>query len=212
MFTKLSSKWFFLILALLICLPALVQGQTAAQKRAQRQVDEKAVREMKDFGSDVAFVIFASAIRENAKVTGASLESVKRGDVLALVERQPTTKFYRVVNVESGVEGWIDANSVVIKLTTGDPNNAPEFEEEATEASQNPIVSISNLEKSTDLKLRINGILYTVKANSTKEITLKPGHYNYYGWSPGISPAIGNDDLEMGKKYRWTFKINRSSR
>lgn len=206
---KANYRWLLMLLAIAVVLPIAAQAQTAAQKKAQRAVDEQAVRDMPDQGADFAFVIFTSQIRKDAKPTGTSLESVKRGDILSLVERAPATaKFYRVVKFDTGIEGWIDAASVVIKLTK-DPNNAPAFEEEDIEATQNPIVSITNLEKETDLNLRINGVLYVVKASSTQEIPLKPGEYQYYGWSRGIRPAIGRHTLAKGKKYTWSFRIYR---
>ncbi len=53
----------------------------------------------------------------------------------------------------------------------------------------------------------MNGTLYVVKANTTRTFTFDPGHFEYYGWSPGVRPAIGKDELRNGYVYSWSFLI-----
>lgn len=203
-----KAFWTMFLFLLLFCVPTFAQGQTQ-QERVQRQRDEEAVRNMRDPGFDLAFVVAQKAnIREDADRASKVLRQVERGEALALIEREPVGTWYKVIHVGSGVEGWIDGSVVVIKLTAN-RYNAPRFQEERTDAEQNPEVSITNLEKSTDLNLRINGRLYIIPSNSTKRITFEPGRYEYYGWSPGIRPAIGRHDLIKGIRYSWTFRIER---
>lgn len=202
-----KTFWAAFFLLLLSCVS--VYAQQTPQEREQRRRDEESVRNMPDSGSDLAFVVAKKAnIRENSNKSSSVLKQVERGEALALVEREPVGTWYKVIHVESAVEGWIDASVVVIKLTSN-RYNAPRFEEESIEAERNPEVSITNLEPSTDLNLRINGTLYVIRANSTKAMTFKPGNYEYYGWSPGIRATIGKGDLRKGTKYSWTFRIMR---
>lgn len=222
MMKRQSKRWVAAVLLLLVCSSAYAQAQPRqrrggapskaqqqAQEREQRRRDEEEVRRMPDAGSDLAFVVALRAnIREEPDAASPALKQVERGEVLALVQREPAGTWYKVVHVESAVEGWVDESVVVIKLTAN-RYNAPPLEQEATGTNQNPELSISNLEPSTDLNLRINGKLYVIRANSTKNFTLEPGRYEYYGWSPGVRPAIGGDNFRSGFTYSWTFRIVR---
>lgn len=149
-------------------------------------------------------MLFACFLR----ATSRALLQVKRNDFLSLVERSPVGEWYRVVEVESATEGWVNARDVIIKLTA-ETSAGPPIEEEATGGTSDPEVAITNAEKGTDLNLRLNGTLYVIPANSTKAVTLKAGNFKYYGYSPGIRPAFGNRAFKAGYKYTWTFQIVR---
>ena len=127
------------------------------------------------------------------------------------MEREPTGTWYHVIEVDSAIEGWIDQSVVVNKLTA-DRYNAPNFDVQRTEAYRNPQISIENREKNTDLNLKINGTLYVIKANTVRTITVAPGHYEYYGWSPGVRAVIGKHDLTAGYTYSWSFYIGTTRR
>ncbi len=169
--------------------------------------DVEFVRQMKDYGLDFAIVVSPQAdIREEANLSSKSLRSVKRSEFLALVKRSPVRSWYRVVEVESATEGWINECDVIIKLTANS-SAGPPMEEESTGTTADPVVSVRNMEPKTDLRLRLNDVLYVIPANTTKTLTVKPGRYDFYGYSPGIQPAFGNKDFKAGHKYTWTFQI-----
>jgi tetratricopeptide (TPR) repeat protein len=187
-----------------------VQAKPIA-KTAQRIKDERDVAAMNDFGFDGALVTGVSSIRETASKTGKILLAVKRNDVLSLSEQSDTNGFYRVVDEKSGVEGWIDGKTVVIKLTGNTENSGPSLNDdgEADNVLADPVVSITNSETKTTLKMRLNGTLYLIPPQTTKVVSVRAGKFTYYGWSPGIRPATGSSTLEKGRKYSWNFKINR---
>lgn len=220
--THIKIRWQVALLILLACLPAYAQQRTRqrrpapsqgaqreAQEREQRRRDEEQVSRLPDVGADLAYVTALKAdVYEQPAVSGRVLLSVKRGDVLALIERAPQAGWYKVIDVSSAAEGWIQEQKVVIKLTAN-RENAPPLEEEDMGDQRDPELSVQNLETATDLSLRINGKLHVVRAGTTKTLTLKPGRYDYYGWSRGVSPAIGGQDLRSGTRYSWTFRIVR---
>ena len=164
---------------------------------------------MADPGADTAFVVAIKAnIREEPDKTSRILLEVKRGEALSLIEREPTGTWYRVIHVETAIEGWIDESVIVNKLTAN-RYTAPDFEEELTESYSNPTVKITNRERNTDLNLRMNGVLYVIKADTTRSFTLPPGPYEYYGWSPGVRATFGKSNLAKGIVYSWSFFIRR---
>lgn len=183
-------------------------SQTAAQLKAQRQKDEQDVAQMRDFGFDGAVVTKPSSIRETGTLKGKILLAVKRGEILSLVGRDAVKNWYNVVDEKTGTEGWIDGNTVVIKFTDN-TETGPPLKEEVAEANLDPQISITNAEKVTALRIRINKTLYIIEPQTTKIVTIKAGKFTYYGWSPGIRPATGGKVLEKGKKYSWVFQINR---
>jgi|CXWL01.1.fsa_nt_gi hypothetical protein len=180
-----------------------------AQEKAQRAADEESVRKMSDPGADTAFVVATKAnIREEPNKTSRILLEVERGEALSLIEREPTGAWYRVIHVASAIEGWIDQSVVVTKLTSN-RYTAPDFEEEVSDSYSNPTVKITNQERATDLNLRMNGVLYIIKAGTTRSFALPPGPYEYYGWSPGVRATFGKSNLSKGTIYSWTFFIRR---
>lgn len=211
---KTGKIYCFLLIILTLSMTAFAQQtKTAraaqdAQDKAQRMRDEETVRNMEDPGFDLAVVVKDGAIRETASVKGKLLSSVKRGDFLSLVQKEPSLNWYKVVEADSGNEGWIEGKFVVIKLTANKMTGPP-LEEEVVAANLAPEVSITNLEEKTTLRIRLNGKLYLIEPGTTKTVKLTEGKFTYYGWSPGIRPATGNSYLQNGKKYSWRFKINR---
>ena len=210
---KTNKIGYFLLVIVALTTTVFAQKTTTktiqtTQEREQRLRDEETVRKMQDPGFDVAVVVKDGAIREIASLKGKLLSSVKRGDFLSLVDKVPAANWYKVVEADSGNEGWIDGRFVVIKLTANTVTGPPLEEEEAAKDVA-PEVSITNLEEKTTLRIRLNGKLYMIPPGTTKTIQVAEGKFTYYGWSPGIRPATGNSFLKKGKKYSWTFKINR---
>ena len=200
------ARLFLAFLILSVCALAFAQ-HASAQGCTKDPADVRAVRAMKDVGIDFAVVVADQAIiRAQPDAASKGLLSVKRPEVLAVVKRDPVRGWYRVVEIDSATEGWINDCDVIIKLTTN-PESGPPLEEELTGTTRDPELNISNLEPSTNLNLRLNGTLYIIPANTTKTFTLKPGRYEFYGYSPGVRPAFGSETFKAGSKYSWTFKI-----
>ena len=206
----------FLLFILILSQPGFGQIPTARQKaakatqdQAQRRADEEAVRRMADSGADMAFVVALKAnIREEPNKSSSILKEVNRGEALSLVEREPTGTWYHVIHIDSAIEGWID-QSVIVNKFTANKYTAPEFQEEESEVYENPKVKITNQERYTDLNLKMNGILYVIKADTTRTFILPSGPYEYYGWSPGVRATFGKQILNKGNVYSWAFFIRR---
>jgi tetratricopeptide (TPR) repeat protein len=181
------------------------------KKTAARIKDEKDVAAMQDLGFDAAFVTGVSSVRESPSKIGKVLLAVKRNDILSLSDKTDSNGFFQVVDEKTGIDGWIDANSVVIKLTGNTENSGPPINDAGASESvlADPVVSITNSETKTTLKMKINGTLYLIPPQTTKVLTIKSSKFSYYGWSPGIRPTKGTETLQKGRKYSWNFKIYR---
>lgn len=199
---------FKIILLAVLAITTTTAGfsQPTSMKSLQRIADEQTVADMADLGLDVAFVIMPGSIQETANVKAKNLLAVKRADILALVNRNPTGNFYNVIQITSGIEGWIDGDAVVVKHSLK-ATPAPPLVETAGIAGTEPKLDVVNDDSVTTLNIRINGILHIVPPKSIKSFILKPGKFDYFGWSAGIRPAIGSKTVVKGMKYVWKFKI-----
>lgn len=218
----MRHKTFFALTSLLLTLfnytPSFAQTDVPQQRqraikvlqdKEQRRRDEETIRNMADPGADIAFVVAITAnIRDEPSRTGPMVKQVKRGEILSLIEREAIGTWYHVIHTDTAIEGWIDQSVVITKLSVN-RYNAPRFQEEESEVYENPKVRITNRELHTDLNLKLNGKLYVITANTTQTITVPPGHYEYYGWSPGVRAAIGKNDFAKGYVYSWSFYIRR---
>jgi hypothetical protein len=65
--------------------------------------------------TDLAVVKSVRAnLREQPNVSSSVLEEVRQGDALVLVSRSPVGPWYKVRHNETGTEGWIHGNGIVI--------------------------------------------------------------------------------------------------
>src|SRR3977135_866947 len=123
------ARLFFVSLILSVSIPAFAQ-YAKAQGCTKDPADVRAVREMKDVGVDFAVVVAQQAIiRAQPDAASRALRRVKRPDVLALVKRDPVRAWYRVVEIDSATEGWINDCDVIIKFTSHQESGPPLEEE-----------------------------------------------------------------------------------
>ena len=71
-----------------------------------------------DPGVDVAIVkVNLANLRKGPSTSNGILFEVKRGTRLVLVDRSPEGPWYNVIDVESGLEGWINGNGITLLYT-----------------------------------------------------------------------------------------------
>lgn len=88
----------------------------------------------KNNSTGLAVVKSASAnLRELPNASSSVREEVRQGDALVLVSRSPVGPWYKVRHSETGAEGWIHGNGIVITNAAHDVNaDAPRQEEQET--------------------------------------------------------------------------------
>lgn len=184
---------------------AAAPRQDAQAARAQRERDEEEIRRMPDPGVDFAIVTADSAIREEPGNTGRLLVRAKRGELVALVEREPADGWYNVIHVDTGTEGWANSANLVVRFTTR-PRPGPVMQAERTGTYDNPEIIIKN-DSYKDLNLKVAGQNYAVPSYTQKAVSLVPGRYKFHAYAPGVMPLFGEHDFEVGHNYTWTFFI-----
>lgn len=159
-----------------------------------------------DPGVDTATIITAMAnLRSEPSDSSEVFLKAKKNDLLVLVDRTPVGPWYNVIDVGSSKEGWIH-ESVIKIVYTKKKTSGSVFEARRLETNVDPTIEITN-DSYKDLNLRVGRSLYTVPANSKKNIQVIPGSYKYYGSAPGIIPAIGEQIFKSGYAYTWRFWI-----
>ncbi len=159
--------------------------------------------DIEDLGIDVAIVSAEKAsLLEQFNSTNSILQ-LKKGTLLALIDRTPKNNFYNVIDIATSIEGWIDRQFVSVKLTSN-PNSSPTFEERKVDANVDPTLVITNQTEEI-LSLRFGGKLYTIPANAEKRIVVSAGTYKFYGSVPNAIPRVGEKYFPKGIIYYWRF-------
>lgn len=180
---------------------------TPAQNQPSSPQSRPAQLPDEDLGVDVGVVIAERAnLREGPSTTSPIIRELKRGELVALVTRVPVGPWYNVIHVQSGVEGWINGNTIRVRYTEK-PKPAPVFQERETGTYENPQIEITN-DSAKTLYLRVgNDDRIVIAAHSTKTITKPAGMYFFYAVCPGVLPAFGERTFQIGFVYQWTFYI-----
>jgi uncharacterized protein YgiM (DUF1202 family) len=213
-----SSEFLWPIAVMVLCLAAAqspaqqqirarrISPPTESNMQGQRRQDEESIEEMPDPGFDFAIVTAPQAnIREEPTLSSRVLLRVKRGEVLAIVEREPEGTWFQVIHIDSATEGWMD-QSVIVKRFTRKARAAPTLQAEKTGTFEDPEIRVIN-DAYLDLNLRVGVTLYVVPTKQQRTLTLSPGNHKFYGYAPGVSPAFGEKTFEVGHRYTWTFWI-----
>jgi hypothetical protein len=177
-----------------------------ALEQEQRRRDEESVMAMTDPGFDFALVTARQAnLREEPSISSPVLMRLKRGDMLAIVEREPEGTWYLVIHIESATEGWLD-ESTIVKRFTRNAQPGPRLQAERTGGYEDPEIEITN-DAHLDLNLRVGGTLYMVPSRQKRTISMKAGGHKFYAYAPGVNPAFGEKLFEIGHRYIWRFWI-----
>lgn len=215
-----SIRSFLVLVFLLIALPAHSFGDDA-----------------EDVGVDIAIIKSQAAnLRKQSGTNAPILRTLKKGDVLVLLEREPETilgtvqmpvdsnnqtiidknqplilkdtsgkgEWYNVIDIDSGVEGWVHGSLIDIHYTK-ERKKANIFTTEKISTIQ-PEVVIRN-DSYKDLTLKVGNNTYVIEKHSEKAMLIDTGTFNYYASAPGVIPAIGEQTFEAGYRYSWRFWI-----
>lgn len=160
-----------------------------------------------DLGVDIGVVIADRVnLRERPSTTSPVVRELQRGELVVLLSRVPIGPWYRVIHFKSGLEGWINGNTIRVRYTEK-PKPPPVFQERETGSYENPDIQITNDSDKT-LYLRVgDDDRITIAAHSTQTITKPAATYWFYAVCPGVLPAFGERTFKIGFAYSWRFYI-----
>jgi hypothetical protein len=161
----------------------------------------------RDLGVDVAIpnsprIPLMSGPNEDA----TQIKTVSDRDTLVVIDRNPQSGWYNVIDVRSGKEGWVRADSVEINLTKH-PAPVSKFSEQYVGSDVAPKVTVIN-QTLRHLSLKIGVDYFTVPPHSQLPVPLAEGTFSYYGTVPEAIPAMGTQTFRRGYEYTWKFWID----
>ena len=159
-----------------------------------------------DLSVDLAVVAVKNLdLREQPNEYSTLVKTLEVGDLLVLVDREKTSGWYNVIDVESGKDGWVTASDVDVRLTQ---NQRPltKLEETTSYSTSEPEIKIIN-DSNVTLYLTFGGSRYTISPNGSTNFTVTSGRYKFYASSPGVLPDFGEDYFQRGHIYTWRFYI-----
>lgn len=147
-------------------------------------------------------------LRESPALNGNVLDILKQNTQVFIYNVETTNDFYKVIDINSDQEGWLHKNLVkLVKPLSRSKNGL--FTSEGKREGSDCSVSVTN---NTSLKvtLRLNETYYYFDAQETKRINIPAGNYEYIASAPSVIPYYGDDTLEGGNSYSWTFFVQTS--
>jgi hypothetical protein len=144
----------------------------------------------------------------NPNEEATQIRTVSDRDTLVLIDRNPQSGWYDVIDVLSGREGWVRADSVEIELTKH-PAPVSKFSEQYVGSDAPPKVTVIN-QTLRSLGLKIGVDYFTVPPHSQLPVPLTEGTFSYYGTVPEAIPAMGTQTFKRGYEYTWKFWIDKA--
>lgn len=159
-----------------------------------------------DPGVDVCFVIKDVVnLRERPSLEAEIIRKLRKNEMLVLLSKYAVDEWYNVIHVDSGDEGWIHDSVIRIQYTSK-PSGPSPFTARDTGTYENPSVVVTN-DSYKDLTLVVDTRRYSIPAHSSRTYTFPPGSYDYRASAPGVFPAMGRQQWQVGYEYTWRFWI-----
>ncbi|GEM_PF-3148382 len=162
--------------------------------------------EKNDIGVDIVVLIVSRGnLRESPDKSSTVIREVGKNNMLVLLDRNPVGAWYKVIDVDSGKEGWINGNNIEIQYTRKSKKNLS-LEEYKTNNNAPPYVIVSNDSYKT-LTLTVGDQKLVIPPNNKRTLYLSAGSYSFYATAPGVIPAFGERYFSTGSYYEWSFYI-----
>jgi hypothetical protein len=162
----------------------------------------------RDPGIDTAVVrVPLAAVRDGASSAARVLLEARQGTVLALMSRETSGGFYRVIDIASAKQGFVRAEEVEVRFTA-QPRAASPFQAQRVDDTSPPAVTVSN-DADLTMTLTLDAQVFTIAPRSEQKIVVRTGRLSYVATAPGVLPAIGTQQFERGHVYTWRFWIGR---
>lgn len=144
-------------------------------------------------------------LRDTPDKSSEVLDLLKANAQLFVYSSEITNGYYNVIDIETDQEGWIH-NSLVKLIQEIPKSDVSPFSPEGRTNGTECIIEVKN-NTSIPMTLKMNSAYYYFDPQETKALTFSPGGYAYVASAPSVIPYFGDDTLQSGYKYSWTFYI-----
>ena len=136
-----------------------------------------------------------------ATENSAVIARLPAGTVVLVEDTAFFGKFFPVINIVSGAEGYV-LKSAVELTSPADESPSGNFKARAVNFSDSATVRVTNITDRT-ITLKINDINHYIASGGDLLITLAPGRYKYFVFGARFIPFVGVEKFEKSKKYSW---------
>lgn len=128
---------------------------------------------------------------------------VNPGESVFIFPINESDKFYNVVQIKTGKEGWI--NKKLVKITNEIGKSEKTFFTKSGKISSKQ--AEAHIFNNTDetLKIKLNTNTYSIAPHKKETLAIAVGECDYYAYVAGITPTSGQHAFEAGTKYEWQF-------
>jgi hypothetical protein len=119
--------------------------------------------------------------------------------------------YYSVTDIETGAVGILPVSSVKVYLKNKvKTSKSSPIQQTGTTNRVEALVKLIN-DSEQQISLKIRGIEYKLKPNSSQEVYLQSGRGSYYASATGVESIFGTQEFNSGGAYTWKFWIRTTS-
>lgn len=144
-------------------------------------------------------------LRSGPGVEHRALRSIPSGSSLFVASKVMQNGYYTVVDIDSNMEGYVDAASVRL-VQPLQANQEGVFTPTGRTASHLCELEIYNRTEKT-LTLKLDTDTYSFQPYQRTKLSVTPRTYSYRASAPGVLPDFGTEKLSGGTSYSWEFYI-----
>lgn len=144
-------------------------------------------------------------LREAPDKQSEGLDLLDKNVNLFVYSLETTNDYYQVIEIDTDQEGWVHKSLVRIIKEIPRSTESP-FSPEGNTGNYDCSIEVTN-NTSLSLTLKMNSYYYYFDPHETKTLTVAPGQYEYIASAPSVIPYYGDDHLNAGYKYSWTFYV-----
>jgi hypothetical protein len=133
------------------------------------------------------------------------IKSLTANSQIFVISPTEENGYVQVIDIKSNTEGYV-YKSYINFVKQLKANEEGIFTATGKTDSYGSELTVKNDTELT-LTLKFNETTYSFRPNETKIIHVSAGNYNYRASAPGVLPDFGNENLQSGTSYSWTFYI-----
>ena len=160
-----------------------------------------------DPGVDTAMVKTPTALFAEPSIDAVRVSILRHGDLTVLVSKDIWNGWFRVIQFDSGRQGWVRVNRMFPPIYTHHRAAGVILNGVSLGIGDPPIIEVHN-ESGTNLYLHLDKLAEIhVSPFTTKSVTVQAGIFAFNASGPKVLPDFGSMAFLPGTKYPWRFFI-----
>jgi uncharacterized protein YgiM (DUF1202 family) len=152
-----QNPWLLLVLTILLALGSACSSARLPEQRVEAKVTEARSQQNETV---VAATVKAKKanLREHPSEFATVVGTVRKGDLLSLIDLRPTGPWYRIRDNKTGADGWIHGNTITLLQTSAGATPAQRPRTVSTSRTNAPPTSDTPPQSSRRSYVNVDGV------------------------------------------------------